>query len=366
MAQKWCQKDGPSDAKSVKAPKKKSLFYAPRNILIRTPPCQIVLQYQQHETFYTFALRNHLTPSTLCTPLGNTIHPSTTLQQLHLQHRFLRSKSDISSLPITRTPNTYVTFQSQQMHGSFYLIDDMTHFVCIVNWTLGKATGSYHTKARTLKSILQEWHPLTPFFHILPLEDEIPFHPEDPIHSHRKIHFTLLFLVPFTYELFASIHQTLHSRPPWQSVLRWTIYTLYHLSLDKLSLTIGSFALYSSNTLLTREHLCKHLPNTTLHLFYTSDGPQFSSPTSFPGLHSLICLQYAQTHPTPSPVTSPDRPQVYQYLLTGALGRNFAILPTPTLQALRTYLLRHFGTNNFTYILSKQSISRIWSYTTHY
>ena len=131
---------------------------------------------------------------------------------------------------------------------------------------------------------------------------------------------------------------------------------LYHLSLDKLSRTIGSFALYSSNTLLTREHLCKHLPNTTLHLFYTSDGPQFSSPTSFPGLHSLICLQYAQTHPTPSPVTSPDRPQVYQYLLTGALGRNFAILPTPTLQALRTYLLRHFGTDNFTYSQSNRLV----------
>lgn len=39
-----------------------ALFYAPRNILIRTPTQQIVFQYQQHETVYTFALRYHLCP----------------------------------------------------------------------------------------------------------------------------------------------------------------------------------------------------------------------------------------------------------------------------------------------------------------
>ena len=57
-----------------------------------------------------------------------------------------------------------------------------------------------------------------------------------------------------------------------------------------------------------------------------------------------------------SPITSPDRPQTFQYLITGALGRNFVILHSPTLPTLRTYLLRHFGTDDFVYTQNHQLV----------
>ena len=135
-----------------------------------------------------------------------------------------------------------------------------------------------------------------------------------------------------------------------------TLDYLYQLLLDKLSLNIGSFALYSLNLLLTRDHLCKHLLSNTIHLFYTVDGPQFSVPPHFPGIQQLISMQTVHTQPVSSPLHSPDRPQTYQYLLTGALGRNFVILNSPTLPTLRSYLLRHFGTDNFIYIQNNQLI----------
>ncbi len=75
------------------------LFYAPRNILLRTPTTQVVLSYQQQETLYTFVFRHHLSPSVFRTPLHNKIHPSITLQQLHLQHRFLCLEQDIPHPP---------------------------------------------------------------------------------------------------------------------------------------------------------------------------------------------------------------------------------------------------------------------------
>ena len=134
-----------------------------------------------------------------CTPLHNKIHPSITLQQLHLQHRFLCLEQDIPPPSPTYTPQHYLTFQSQQIQGSFYLIDDSRYSVCIVNWALGKATGSYHTNARNLQTIMQEWHPLTPFFHLLPQEDETPLHLTDHLYDHRKVHFTLS--VPRTFYL---------------------------------------------------------------------------------------------------------------------------------------------------------------------
>lgn len=43
---------------------------------------------------------------------------------------------------------------------------------------------------------------------------------------------------------------------------------------------------------------------------------------------------------------SPTTP-VYQYLITGALGRNFVLLSNPTLPALKDYLHVHFGTADF-------------------
>ena len=331
-----------------------SLFYAPRNIFLRSPTTQIVLSYQQQETFYTFVFRHHMIPSMLCTPLRNNIHPSITLQQLHLQHRFLCLTQDISFPSPVYTPHTYLTFQSQQLQGSFYLIDDSHHSVCVVNWTLGKATGSYHTNARTLQAIIQEWHPLSPFFRLLPQEDETSVHPDEHLPQHRKIYFALS--VPRTFYLRPLRVHTPDLTLKVVMAISLTMDYLYQFIIDKLSLNIGSFALYSMNLLLTREHLCKHLTHPTVYLFYTTDGPQFSTPSAFAELQSLIFLQAVQTQPTSSPVTSPDRPQTYQYLLTGTLGRNFALLDSPTLPTLRAYLRRHFGTDNFIYTQNNQLI----------
>ena len=86
----------------------------------------------------------------------------------------------------------------------------------------------------------------------------------------------------------------------------------------ELSLEIGSFSLCSSEVLLTRQHLCRHLPHTTLHLVYMSDGPQFARPAFFSDLQSLLYLHPFPPISVPSPFTSPERPSVYRYLLTGA------------------------------------------------
>ncbi len=40
-----------------------SLFFAPRNILLRMPTTQVVLTYQQQETLYTFVFRHRLSPT---------------------------------------------------------------------------------------------------------------------------------------------------------------------------------------------------------------------------------------------------------------------------------------------------------------
>ena len=176
-----------------------SLFFAPRNILLRTPTTQIVLTYQQHETLYTFTLRHHLIPTLLRTPLYNPIHPSITIQQLHLQHRFLCYDRDISPSLYTRVPQDYLQFQLQSLRGSFYLIDDSQTSVCIVNWTLGKATGSYHTNARTLQTIIHEWYPLDAFFRLTPQEGDTNFATEGRLPHHQKVHFTLS--VPRTFYL---------------------------------------------------------------------------------------------------------------------------------------------------------------------
>ena len=149
---------------------------------------------------------------------------------------------------------------------------------------------------------MQEWHPPTPFFHLLPQEDETPLHLTDHLYDHRKVHFTLS--VPRTFYLRSLRIHTPDLTLEVVMAISLTIDYLYQLLLDKLSLAIGSFALYSLNLLLTREHLCKHLLHTTIHLFYTTDGPQFSMPSTFPGLHSLIFLQTVQTQPTSSLFTN--------------------------------------------------------------
>ena len=329
-----------------------SLFFAPRNILLRTPTTQIVLTYQQHETLYTFTLRHHLIPTLLRTPLYNPIHPSITIQQLHLQHRFLCYDRDISPSLYTRVPQDYLQFQLQSLRGSFYLIDDSQTSVCIVNWTLGKATGSYHTNARTLQAIIHEWYPLDAFFQLTPQEGDPNFATGGRLPHHQKVHFTLS--VPRTFYL-----RSLRVNAPDIALqvtmaVSLTMDYLYYLLLDKLSLDLGSFTLYSLNNLLTKDHLCRNLLSNTIHLFYNTDGPQFPTPPHYTEIPQLLSLQTLHTQHTPSPLQSPDRPRTYQYLLTGALGRNFVILDSPTLPSLKSYLLRHFGTNDFIYVQNNQ------------
>ena len=220
---------------------------------------------------------------------------------------------------------------------------------------LNEDLGIYiYTNARTLQSIIQEWHPLNSFFQLTPQEDDASFFLDGKLPNHQKVHFTLS--VPRTFYLRSLCVHTPDLTIRVAMAISLTLDYLYQLLLDKLSLNIGSFALYSYNLLLTRDHLCKHLLSNTIHLFYTTDGPQFSAPPHFPGIQQLISMQTAHTQPTSSPLHSPDRPQTYQYLMTGALGRNFVILNSPTLPTLRMYLLSHFGTDDFIYIQNHQLV----------
>lgn len=70
------------------------------------------------------------------------------------------------------------------------------------------------------------------------------------------------------------------------------------------------------------------------------------------GHHStpiLYLVNHVQVCPldTTSPTASPFSSPVYQYLLTGALGRNFVSLSSPTIAALRQYLSLQFGVDDF-------------------
>ncbi len=67
-------------------------------------------------------------------------------------------------------------------------------------------------------------------------------------------------------------------------------------------------------------------------------------------------VNQTQPDPIPSP-TSPVRTPMYQYLITGALGRNFVLLTQPTLQALREYLQCHFGTFDFLFLQRRSIVS---------
>ena len=128
-----------------------TLYHAPRNLLFRTPTAQCVVSYHQHETFHAFCKRCGIFPSSISSPLRSVILPSATMAQLFFQHRFLNSARPFSP-PVGAflLPPNFIAPYPRPTPGTFYLLDDPISRVCIVNWTLGDATGSYHTTSRLL------------------------------------------------------------------------------------------------------------------------------------------------------------------------------------------------------------------------
>ena len=50
------------------------------------------------------------------------------------------------------------------------------------------------------------------------------------------------------------------------------------LLINSLDLVVGTFSLFDHETLLTRQHLCKYLSTTQLHLVFTTNSPHFPYP----------------------------------------------------------------------------------------
>ena len=170
----------------------------------------------------------------------------------------------------------------------------------------------------------------------------------DTLVTHENITFSLH--VPRAFHLrlltITTSCTTLHVR----MATALTLDLLYHLLSISLDLPVGTFSLYSQDTLLTRRHECRHLVTTQLHLVHATNSPHFLCPHELdqlaPVLYLINHVQICHDDHTLSPPASPVSP-VYQYLITGALGRNFVLLPTPTLSALKDYLHTHFGTSDF-------------------
>ena len=119
-----------------------------------------------NETFYAFCKRCGIFPSSISSPLRSVILPSATMAQLFFQHRFLNSARPFSPpVGALLLPPNFIAPYPRPTPGTFYILDDPISKICIVNWTLGDATGSYHTTSRTLRDILAEWAPLTHCFH---------------------------------------------------------------------------------------------------------------------------------------------------------------------------------------------------------
>ena len=193
--------------------------------------------------------------------MNGTIFPSATMLQLNLQHRFLNTTQRIqrvSSDHNTSLPPTFLTFQSRNLSGSFYLIDDQVHSICIVNWTLGQTTGLYYTTARTLAAIIQEWDPLSPYF--------------THIHTNTSIYADLSHGIPTHDPVLFSLHipRAFHLRFLTVMTSHTTVYIRMATSLTiSRDFTIGTFSLYDKDTFVTRQHGCRYLTNTQLHLVFT-------------------------------------------------------------------------------------------------
>ena len=209
------------------------LYHAPRNLLFRSTNVQQVIPYLQHETYFAFLDRLRIESTTILTPFNSRIFPSATMMQLHLQHRFLNTTQFLHhTLPEQSFPS-FITFQSRTLTGSLYLINDLKHNICIVNWTLGSTTGSYHTTARTLSDVIAEWTPLTPFFTHIHTNTALYVDISDTIPNHESILFSLH--VPRTFHLrfltITSTHTTIHVRMATSLTMDY-LYYLLGFSLD--------------------------------------------------------------------------------------------------------------------------------------
>ena len=330
------------------------LYHAPRNLLLRTPTTEIIVTYLQHETFFSFCQRLGISFSAITSPQNSPLCLSSTMLQLFLQYRFLNASHPLRvSRPLFSSP--FILFQSKNTQGSFYLLDDSAGRICIVNWVLGDTTGSYHTSARSLQDIIGEWVPLQNYFtnvhtttrtyadirNVLPTKETISFTIQVP----RAFHLRLLTVV--------TSQTTLHVR----MATSLTMDLLYHFLATSLGLSVGTFSLYSRDTLLSRQHECRLLSTNQIHLVLATNSPHFLCPLTLDQLNPILYLvNHVQIcpHDDTSPAVSPTSPPVYQYLLTGALGRNFVLLPAPTVAALRQYLLLQFGVDDFRFFQQGQ------------
>ena len=330
------------------------LYHAPRNLLLRTPTTEIIVTYLQHETFFSFCQRLGISFSAITSPQNSPLCLSSTMLQLFLQYRFLNASHPLRvSRPLFSSP--FILFQSKNTQGSFYLLDDSAGRICIVNWVLGDTTGSYHTSARSLQDIIGEWVPLQNYFtnvhtttrtyadirNVLPTKETISFTLQVP----RAFHLRLLTVV--------TSQTTLHVR----MATALTMDLLYHFLATSLGLSVGTFSLYSRDTLLSRQHECRLLSTNQIHLVLATNSPHFLCPLTLDQLNPILYLVnnvQICPHDDTSPAVSPTSPPVYQYLLTGALGRNFVLLPAPTVAALRQYLLLQFGVDDFRFFQQGQ------------
>ena len=286
-----------------------------------------------HETLWFFAKRCQFRLD-LQSPLEGRIAPQATLHQLHIQCRFLRCAQEPPEIFSTATPVDLSSFQAKPVAGYFYLIDDSDNRVCTVNWSFAKATGSYYTNARSVQAIIDEWTPLQRYFTNVTAEeyDDVLKH----LRLHRHIRFTIQF--PRTFHLRQLILFAFNQQLTISMATSLSMDYLYYLLIHHFTLNIGTFVLLSGTQTLTKHHYCHALNNTNIRLELTNDGPQFTCPPQFFPASAFL---FIHSPPDLSPISrssSPVQVAMYQYLITGALGRNFVLLSEPTLTHLKQSL----------------------------
>ena len=134
------------------------------------------------------------------------------------------------------------------------------------------------TNARTLHHVIREWQPFYELFTNVHTSTALHTTIANTLPLQQKMYFAIL--VPRTFDLRRLTVVTPDATLYVTLSVSLTMDYLYYLLIHHFLLAIGPFSLHNSQTLLTRQHWCKHLQDTRIQLIQCDDGPQFTCPSS--------------------------------------------------------------------------------------